>query len=270
MNPRLEWAVPLVVGLAFGVGLYALAANGDDGPGGGDGPATGASSPSPTPEPPQPILLPFAESWGRPGGNATHILLAPLGRAALLDYLNDTGTQPFGTFGWQGDRVALYTQNNAYTGCQEAPVGSGQRICSDPVWVFGRWVLPRTQAVPNNDTGPRLLHGGYNATKVTAFVFDEQARLLASNADAGDIARFTKHPDYLRLQETAWYLGDNAAAPNGTARLPSFAQPLVDRAMGQLDGLPVGGVASTRSNAYVALYGSLFVTVRVDELVYAP
>lgn len=277
MNPRLEWTVPLVVGLVSGVGLYALAAGSDGGTDDAEHDVDGDSSPT-TAEPPQPIVLPFRDSWGNPDAATTHVVLAPLGKAAAMARLNESLQRPDGarpdawggTLEWQGDRLALFTNPNIYPGCREEPAGSGVQVCHDETGSFGGWSLPRTHALADGDLQPRLLQAGHNATRATAFVFDEVGLLVASNAPSNETARFTKHPDYLRLPSSAWYLGANATAPNGTARLPSFAQPLVDRVMGQLDGLPVGGVASTRSNAYVALYGSLFVTIRVDELVYAP
>lgn len=273
MSGAKEWAVPIVLGLVVGLGLWALV---DTSPA-EDDPATdgghGTSQSGTTSQGPQPIVLPFAESWGEPGRNTTHLLLAPLGRAAAEQRIAAAHLGGFGgSLDWMGaePKLALYSHVNVYTGCQPVSPGSNHSICSDPAWVFGDWPYPRTQAVRNDDTGPRLLHGGYNATRATAYVFDEAGLLLASNAPANETARFTKHGDYTRLPSTAWYLGANQTAPPGTQHLPSFAKPLVDRVRPELDGLPEGGVASVRSNAYAALYGSLFVTVRVDDLVHAP
>lgn len=270
MNPRLEWAVPLAAGLIAGLALWGLAGSGSDG---GHGGAEGShpEGASTTAEPPQPILLPFDGSVGAPGEDTTFLLLAPLGRAAAEARVNRSAAGGDAGFpdqtAWQGDKVALYTAPNLFAGCQDSD-GDGQAICSDPMWVFGDWPLPKARALPDGDAGPRLLHGGHNATRVTAYVVDEAGLLLASNAN--DTARFRQHGDFVRLPSTAWYLGGNATAPNGTSALPGFAKPLVDRVRPQLDGLPVGGVASVRSNAYAALYGSLFVTVRVESLVHAP
>ena len=265
-----EWAIPVLLGLAVGIGLWAAVPEADqatdDHGGNGSTSASGTTS-----QAPQALLLPFAESWGPPGGNTTHLLLAPLGRAAAEQRIAAANLGGYGgSLSWQGaePRLAFYTHANVFTGCQPTAPGSNQSICSDPVWVFGDWPFPRTQAIRNDDTGPRLLEDGYNATRVTAYVFDEAGLLLASNAN--DTARFSKHGDYARLPATAWYLGANGTAPDGTSHLPGFAKPLVDRVRPELDGLPVGGVATVRSNAYVSLYGTLFVTVRVDQLVHAP
>lgn len=272
-----EWAVPLVLGLVAAGGLWALVAGSDGGDDGGDGPAVEpGSTTAPTTGAPSPLLLPFRDSWGVDGRTTSHLFIAPSGRAAAEAHINASGDRDFapGAWTWQGERVALYSGRNLFAGCQESPPGSGQRICSDPAWVTDSqppsWPFPRTYALPANDTGPRLFEAGYNATKVTAFVFDEAGELLASNAAADQVAQFAKREDYVRLPTTAWYLGANGTAPNGTAHLPGFAQPLVDKVRPELGGLPERGVASTRSNAYVALYGTLFVTIRVDELVHAP
>ena len=48
------------------------------------------------------------------------------------------------------------------------------------------------------------------------------------------------------------------------------AGALLAHMMPLLHGLPVGGVASIQTNAAVVVYGTLFVTVRVDGLVQAP
>lgn len=111
---------------------------------------------------------------------------------------------------------------------------------------------------------------GNNATRVTCYVFDETGTLVASNADAANRSRFRGGANAQDLPDSLWYLGANDTAPPGTERLPGMAAALVGRLMPQLEGLPVGGVASDSSNALVALYGTLFVTVQVDEIVQAP
>lgn len=259
MKPQ-EWAIPLAVGLVFGLGLWALTA-GSDGDAPDNGHATTASASS-TSQAPQPILLPFQDGRGHPGTHLTFLVLTPLGKAAALADLNDSAAQG-ATLAWQGDRVALHSQE--VFACPQPP--PGQAISCDPAWASGRWPLPRTSV---GDEAPSLFRDGHNATQVTAYVFDEAGLLLASNAPTNETARFRLHGDFIRLPTTAWYLGANDTAPPGTAFLPGLAKPLVDKVRPDLDGLPVGGVASTRSNAYVSLYGSLFVTVRVDALVLAP
>jgi hypothetical protein len=120
------------------------------------------------------------------------------------------------------------------------------------------------------DPGPRLLRDGYNATRVTAYVFDAQGVLLFSNAPPEGTARFDQGTGVTALPDGLWYLGANATRPEGAQRLPPAAMVIVDRLRPLLDGLPVGGVATAQTNVLVNLYGTLFVTVRIDELVYAP
>jgi hypothetical protein len=117
---------------------------------------------------------------------------------------------------------------------------------------------------------PRLGVGGYNATVATAYVFDQDGALLASNAPDAAQARFTKGADFHQLPGGAWYVGDNDTPPAGTIDPPPLAGAIVARLLPQLEGLPEGGVASSTSNAFVALYGTLFITVRIDHLVHAP
>lgn len=255
MNPRLEWAVPVAAGLITGLALWGLTA-GSEGDGHDDG--TGHSDTGTATEAPPALLVPFDFGIGVDGEALTFTILAPQGKAAALAEANATGAG--GTASrlvWQGDRVAFL---DVPVMVCEAP--SSAMSCDSAVG--GPRPFPLTVA----GGAPFLFRDGHNATRVTAYVFDEAGLLLASNAN--DTARHTLHDDFVRLPSTAWYLGANATAPNGTSHLPGFAKPLVDRVRPQLDGLPVGGVASVRSNAYAALYGSLFVTVRVDALVLAP
>ena len=118
--------------------------------------------------------------------------------------------------------------------------------------------------------GPRFGMDGYNATRVTAYIFDEHGVLVASNADASNRSRFADGGDAQDLPDTVWYLGANESAPAGTEVLPAWGQAIASRLVPSLQGQPVGGVATTSSNALVALYGTLFITVQVDELVQAP
>jgi hypothetical protein len=263
MTVAREWAIPVALGLLVAGALWAV--DDGDGPSGG-GPFSFGSS---TTGPGQAILLPFRDSQGLAGGNTTHLIVAPQGKSAALAQLNATESEEFaGQFEWIGQgRLALYTSRNLFAGCQDAD-GDGQATCSDPVWVTGDWPLPRTYALPANDTGPRLGLDGYNATRATIYVFDERGLLAATNDEQGNWSRFPGAPT--TMESAVWYIGANATAPNGTKHPPEFARPLVERLRPLMEGLPVDGVATTRSNAYVAYLGTLFITLRVDELVYAP
>ncbi|HUR25121.1 MAG TPA: hypothetical protein VM327_03790 [Candidatus Thermoplasmatota archaeon] len=264
-----EWAIPAALGLVVAAALLAVPHKGDDGdrPDTADPSNSGSSSaadPHPT------ILLPFTDSWGMRGGETTHILVAPQGKSAALDGLNASGMADFaGEFAWRGDKLALYTNPNLFTGCQSYN-GSDDLVCSDPIWAAGSggWPLPRTYALPDNDTGARLGLDGYNGTRATIYVFDERGLLAATNDAPGNWSRFAGSPT--TMESAVWYIGANGTAPNGTQKPPSFAMPFVQRLRPLMEGLPVGGVASTQSNAYVSLYGTLFITIRIDGLVYAP
>lgn len=260
MNPRWEWAVPLAFALVFGVGAWLLMEGSDGEPTEGVGDDSPSTSAAPGPSH---VLLPFDEGRALDGRNLTYLVLAPHGKAAANAELNESGPSYAQSLAWQGEHVAFYA--TSVHACPQPPPGT--MASCDPPWAFGPWPLPRSYGLPS-ETRPVLFHDGHNATRVTAYVFDEDGLLVASNAN--DTARFEQHDDFFRLPSTAWYLGANETAPNGTAHLPAGARPLVERVRSQLDGLPVGGVATTRSNAYVALYGSLFVTLRIDELVHAP
>lgn len=133
----------------------------------------------------------------------------------------------------------------------------------------GPWPCNPPHEVADFDT-PRLFIDGYNATRVTAHVFDEAGRLIASNAPAEDRARFLDGAMAQDLPEGVWYLGAQSPAPNGTSPPPALAAAFVNALRPSLMGLPEGGVATTQSNAFVAIYGTLFATVRVDDLVHAP
>jgi hypothetical protein len=264
MSVAREWAIPVALGLLVAGAFWAVD-DGKDGPGSDGGTTSGTSTMGPA----SAFLLPFAESHGLPDANTTHLVVTPQGRSAALAELNATESEEFaGQFDWVGQgRLALYTSRNLFTGCQD-PDGDGQGICSDPVWVTGHWPLPRTHALPANDTGPRLGLGGYNATRATVYVFDERGLLAATNDDEGNWSRFPGAPT--TMDPATWYIGANATAPNGTQHPPEFAKPLVEKLRPLMEGLPVGGVATTRSNAYVSYLGTLFITLRVDALVYAP
>jgi hypothetical protein len=255
MSDWRAWAVPLLAGLVTAGGLWMVAPgeSAHHAPDSDHGLTVPAATTSPAPA----VLLPFPGAHAFANQPTTFLVLAPRGAAAALAEVNRS-TGPLGEFSWQSDRVALYRVAGApYPCCAEHPDA-------------GEGPLPLVTVLDPEGPGPRLLQDGYNATRVTAFVFDEAGLLLASNAPGVDLLRYPLHGDFIRLPTVAWYLGGNGTAPNGTVALPGFAKPLLDRVLPQLDGLPEGGVATARSNAYVSLFGTLFVTVRIDALVLAP
>ena len=247
-----EWLVPIVLGLVVAAGLWALP-QGDHEETEGHGAAPGTSTSATTPRPQHDTVLVFTEPPRTFTGEATVALVSRSINGTLTPFplhIRDAIT-------WMGGHVGFLAVSNA---------------TRDDGWMADAAACDCTSGATDPEMATpderRLFHDGHNATKVTAYVFDEAGHLLASNAN--DTARFAKRDDYTRLPSTTWYLGANGTAPNGTSHLPGFAQPLVDRVRPQLDGLPEGGIASRRDNSYAFLYGTLFVTIRVDELVYAP
>lgn len=117
---------------------------------------------------------------------------------------------------------------------------------------------------------PRLGEDGYNGTQVTVHVFDAQAELVFSNGNTSEQARLTRTLSPEQLPAGTWYLGANSTAPPGTQRLPPAAAAFLGQVRPLIDGLPVGGVATTQTDALAAWYGTLYITLRVDELVFAP
>ncbi|MFA5944643.1 MAG: hypothetical protein WC876_09280 [Candidatus Thermoplasmatota archaeon] len=252
-----EWALPIALGLLVAAGLWALP---EKQPEPVFDPETG--------EPTTPVLtFPFEVSRGAEGAETTFIVLAPEGRAAAEQHLNATGLNwTAADLDWVNAGLALFSPQNVLTGCHVQ--ANNVTLCSDPWWAFRPWSLPRALAVPDAELGPRLGSDGYNATRATIYVFDERGLLAATNDAEGNWSRFAGAPT--TMQPAVWYIGANATAPNGTEPLPSFAVPLVQKLRPLMEGLPVGGVATTQSNAYVNFYGTLFITARIDALVYAP
>lgn len=256
-----EWAIPVALGLVAAAGLWALP-DGDDEPHG----PSGSGSPTPGHAMEPWLAFPFAESRGEEGGRTTFLLLAPEGRPAAESSLNATGlnwTAP--DIDWIGARLAYFEPENVLQGCRTE---DGNLTCHDPWWASNPWPLPKAIAYPNEELGPRLGRDGYNGTRATIYVFDERGLLAATNDAKENYTRFPGAPT--TMGSAVWYIGANGTAPNGTHKPPSFAAPLVQKLRPLMEGLPVGGVATTQSNAYVSLYGTLFITIRIDELVHAP
>lgn len=118
--------------------------------------------------------------------------------------------------------------------------------------------------------GPRLGEAGHNATRVTVHIFDGDGALVASNGNASEQARLGGDHAPQQLPGGVWYLGANETPPSGTQALPTAARALLPQLRGLLAGLPVGGVATTQTDALRGLYGTLYVTAQIDELVRAP
>jgi hypothetical protein len=239
-----EWAAPLILGLVVAAGLWLVP----------------APRHVPAPVSDAAIVLPFDSGVADRWTNVTFIVLAPHGKPAALAELNASGDARL--VEWRGQHLALYTTPARLPACLS---GDRASFCIED---GNATLLPRLGAVPAGAGGPRLGVDGYNATRVTAYVFDSAGALFATNAN--DTARFAGAADAQRLPGGAWYLGDNGTAPPGTHEVPAFAGALLAHMMPLLHGLPVGGVASIQTNAAVALYGTLFVTVRIDGLVQAP
>jgi hypothetical protein len=256
-----EWGVALALGLVVAAGLWAIPGDGPEDAGGDETTAPSASSSTTGPGPA--LLTPF--EWGTAIDQATldFLLVAPRGRAPAEAELNQSGLSFAQALAWRTPNLAVYeTQVSA---CPQAP--PGQAVSCDPAWAFGPWPLPKATGLPNG-TRPLLGIDGYNATRATIYVFNEQGLLAATNDAQENWTRFAGSPT--TMDPAVWYIGANATAPNGTSKPPSFAAPLVQKLRPLIEGLPVGGVATTSSNAYVGLYGTLFITARIDELVYAP
>lgn len=261
MTVAREWAIPVALGILVAGALWAMPG---DGPGAdGDGSTTAPGSSTSATGPGPALLTPF--EWGSALDQETlgFLLVAPRGRAAAEAELNQSGPSFAQALDWTTANLATYeTQVNA---CPEAPPGQG--VSCDPPWAFGPWPLPKATGLPNT-TRPLLGVDGYNGTRATVYVFDERGLLAATNDDRGNWSRFPGAPT--TMESAVWYIGANATAPNGTQHPPEFAKPLVERLRPLMEGLPVGGVATTRSNAYVSYLGTLFITMRIDGLVYAP
>jgi len=173
--------------------------------------------------------------------NATVILLAddpmPTGRSGNTD--------------WRSPHVAMQDSLPVLVLCtSQVPCGQ-THVVADPAQ-------------------PRLGAAGFNATRVTVHVFDAQGELVFSNGDEAEQARLVRRHQPEQLPDGVWYLGANETAPDGTRRLPAAAAAFLDGVRPLLDGLPEGGVASVETEALRTWYGTLYVTLRVDELVHAP
>jgi hypothetical protein len=262
MSDWKAWAVPLLAGLLTAGALWMAVPDEPANEEANHAPQSTPPSAPPTGEP-TPLQFPFSASLGPANETTTFLVIAPRGNATgLARAFNQFPNKQTSHYDWYSTHVAFVEERNNVEGCHI----EAMRV-SCPSQAFDAGFLAGGIAPAD---GPRLLQGGYNATRVTAYVFDEAGLLLASNAQAADLLKYTLHGDFTRLPTVAWYLGANSTAPNGTVALPGFAKPLLDRVLPQLDGLPEGGVATARSNAYVNLFGTLFVTVRIDALVLAP
>lgn len=143
-----------------------------------------------------------------------------------------------------------------------------------------RWVTPHVglREVPQGRDGlcedvcemRRLGVDGYNATRVTVHVLDAEGELVFSNGNASDQERLVRNLTPQQLPAGVWYLGDNATAPAGTAKLPLAAQAFLGGYRDQLQGLDEGAVLTVQTDALKTWYGPLWITLRIEELVFAP
>lgn len=258
--------------LAAALGILVAAASwpiddqaGHGGAGDGDGPG-GSSSATGTSTPPPAVLNPFPTSWGLAGTNATFLVVAPDGQDAALEALNRSPSRPQAAqLDWVGGneargvehRLAYYS--TPHLGC---PEGAPCPAAGDP------GLLPAALADANATQAPRFGVDGYNATRATVYVFDARGLLLFTNDAPGNWSEFQGPPTEFAAE--VWYLGEKGSAPNGTKPVPSFARSLLPQLRPALTGTPVGAVVSAQSNAYASFYGTVFITARIDELVYAP
>lgn len=259
MTVAREWAIPVALGLVVAAGLWAV--SGGDRNGGGDTDATPSATNAPAPKPV--LLAPFGTSLGLEGTEARFLLVAPEGQAAAMASLNASGQSDAAQrLEWTGGNAQRGVANKLayYT----APHSSAQATQDGDSLA----TIPQAVSLPSGSEGPRLGLDGHNATRATLYVFDSRGLLAATNDAPGNWSRFAGAPT--TMEPAVWYFGANDTAPDGTQKVPSFAAPLVQQMRPLMEGLPVGGVASAQSNAYVSLYGTLFITLRVDEIVYAP
>jgi hypothetical protein len=272
MTVAREWAIPVALGLVVAAGLWAV--SGGDRNGGGDPDTTPSATNAPAPKPV--LLAPFATSVGFEGTDARFLLVAPEGQAAAMAFLNASGQSDAARrLEWTGgnaqrgiaNKLAYYTVPHAMTE-GGVPCTPGQTNPACPPGNDSLAAIPHAVSLPSGSEGPRLGLDGHNATRATLYVFDSRGLLAATNDEPVNWSRFPGAPT--TMEPAVWYFGSNATAPNGTQKVPSFAAPLVQQMRPLMEGLPVGGVASAQSNAYVSLYGTLFITLRVDEIVYAP
>ncbi len=242
-----EWLVPLLLAGATFAGLALLPQ-----------PHSGSAEPGPRLTHPFPDI---ASAGPTPDGFQALALLRP----ALAE--GESCPTAFGS----GTKGGL-TLDGLHV--QATCVGTGLATLDLPGWTAvalsdrpaAGHVLEVRQAPP----GPRLGVAGYNGTRVTVHVFDADGELVASNGDASEQARLRGQFAAEQLPAGVWYLGANATPPNGTKALPLYARAFLGQMRPLLEGLPVGGVATTQTDALSGLYGRLYVTAQVEELVYAP
>ncbi|MHB1261388.1 MAG: hypothetical protein ACYC2H_06700 [Thermoplasmatota archaeon] len=264
-----EWAIPVALGLLAAAVLASVPSRKDDLA------VDGNDTLLPVGQAPKSILLfPFTDgpvivdepaqililsTVDQPlGVRARNDTVAPIVACQNLMVQPDPPCEGYGV-DWRTPRVGFANTSDKPSG--EVPGHPGLVTC-DCAYVGPGW---HERAGPGS---PRLGMDGYNATRATIYVFDERGLLAATNDAKENWTRFAGAPT--TMESAVWYIGANSTTPNGTEKPPSFAAPLVQKLRPLMEGLPVGGVASTQSNAYVSLYGTLFITARIDELAYAP
>lgn len=258
-----EWGIPIALGLVVAAGLWALP-DGDAPAGGGPGPST-TSPPAAQPT----VLTPFNESLGVAGTEARFLVVAPQGEAAAMQHLNETGySSQAAALDWTGGNEQRGVPNKlAFYGLQHSGGQCARSMRCGPLGDFLS-PFPRAQSIAPDEVGPRFGEEGYNATRATIYVFDARGLLLFTNDSPGNWSKFQGPPT--QFDAETWYLGDNETAPEGAEPVPDFARPLLPQLRPVLHGVPVDGVVSAQSNAYSSYFGTVFITARIDELVYAP
>jgi len=235
------WAIPVGLGLlAAGAAWWAFSSAG-----GKDG---GSAEEEPD------LVWVFEEGPVAVDGPHAVLAIAPKGNGPGAEVPEtEGGERP--DIGWETDFVGMAEADFHTLQCVRAP-------CPQPE---GPWVLRQA------DEGAHQFGlEGYNATRLTFYAFNTEGQVLASNAPDGELARFELSEDFAAVPNVAWYLGTAQEAPEGTTKPPASIRALLSEARPLLEGLPEGGVASAATDEYEWLYGTLYLTVRIDALVYAP
>lgn len=231
-----DWAIPLAIGVVALIALLFFAMRGDDGGGGPSG-NNGGAGPQATADG---LIYPFATGANTTGGSATVLVISQKSR--------ETGFNGSTGIDWKTKYVGYDETESGDIVCIRAP-------CD---------LLVGPQYHHKVPPGPRFGVGGYNASRMTIYGFETDGDLIASNAGVGP---FDKATFYQKLTGGIWYLG-KGETPDGMEEVPKEAKAFVNQARAKLVGLPPGGVATT--TAKIDFVGTVYITVRLDALYYAP
>ena len=113
---------------------------------------------------------------------------------------------------------------------------------------------------------PTFGSDGHFAVQVTYFVFLENGKLLASNAQALEEARFDLDGDFVHFEPGVLWLGDGQA-PAGTNLPPEQVRGFTPIVRDALDGMPRRAIVSRELVEHPGkdLFGTVYLTVRIDE-----